>query len=185
MCSMNDIKLFLAMLFFALLLTLPALALGAPQENPMPPDKVQTYAALSPMQKARILRMLKQISNQQKTETSSPLPNSSFPNDGFMPSAATEEPITVGSVFDLDFNYVTDKNAATLVFDDGDRTYIRIPEKLLNRPHELRVIGVHTDGEEVRQFTFQQDFVVVEGIFDHIKLHYKNTAYRVFYKRDG
>ncbi len=94
-------------------------------------------------------------------------------------------PVEIDSIEQLNFNYIlsSDKIAwsPTLVFDNGEETYLRIPEKHLD--DRFAVTGIHSNGDTFTgAYRIQQDFIVVPGIYDHIRIRKGDQTMIVRYK---
>ncbi len=94
-------------------------------------------------------------------------------------------PVEIDSIEQLNFNYIqsSDKIAwsPTLVFDNGAETYLRIPEKHLD--DNFAVTGIHSNGDTFTgAYRIQQDFIVVPGIYDHIRIRKGDQTLIVRYK---
>ena len=94
-------------------------------------------------------------------------------------------PVEIDSIEQLNFNYIqsSDKIAwsPTLVFDNGEETYLRIPEKHLD--DRFAVTGIHSNGDTFTgAYRIQQDFIIVPGIYDHIRIRKGDQTMIVRYK---
>lgn len=94
-------------------------------------------------------------------------------------------PVEIDSIEQLNFNYIqsSDKIAwsPTLVFDNGAETYLRIPEKHLD--DNFVVTGIHSNGDTFTgAYRIQQDFIVVPGIYDHIRIRKGDQSMVIRYK---